>query len=80
MPCFERFDRQSAEYQAEVLPASCTRRAAIEAGVSGLWYKYVGTAGKVVGIDRFGLSAPGPTVMSELGITTDHLVSVCRSL
>ncbi|MCP4194029.1 MAG: transketolase [Planctomycetaceae bacterium] len=80
MPCFERFDRQSAEYQAEVLPASCTRRVAIEAGVSGLWYKYVGSAGKVVGIDRFGLSAPGPTVMSELGITIDHLVSVSRSL
>jgi transketolase len=43
MPCFERFDRQSAEYRESVLPAACTKRIAIEAGVSGLWWKYVGT-------------------------------------
>lgn len=80
MPCFERFDQQSSEYRQEVLPPSCTRRVAIEAGVSGLWYKYVGTEGKVVGIDRFGLSAPGATVMKELGISLEHLVSVARGL
>lgn len=74
MPCFERFDRQSAEYRESVLPASCTKRLAIEAGVSGLWWKYVGTAGQVLGIDRFGMSAPGNTVMKELGMTTEHVV------
>ena len=73
-PCLERFDRQSAEYQAEVLPASCTKRIAIEAGVSGLWYKYVGLEGKVVGIDRFGISAPGNVVMDELGINAAGVV------
>ncbi len=73
-PCLERFDRQSDDYKDEVLPASCTRRAAIEAGVTGLWYKYVGLEGTVVGIDRFGISAPGNVVMDELGINAASLV------
>jgi len=74
-PCLERFDRQSAEYKEEILPASCTKRAAIEAGVTGLWYKYVGLEGAVIGIDRFGISAPGDMVMDELGINAASLVS-----
>ncbi|NUQ06580.1 MAG: hypothetical protein HUU31_22030 [Anaerolineae bacterium] len=80
MPCFERFDRQPAAYREEVLPAPCTKRVAIEAGVGGLWWKYVGSAGTVVGIDRFGISAPGDTVMAELGMTAANLVRVARSL
>jgi len=75
VPCMERFDRQTAEYREEVLPASCTKRVAIEAGVSGLWYKYVGFEGSVVGIDRFGMSAPGNVVMDELGINAASVVS-----
>jgi len=71
LPCFERFERQTAAYREEVLPAACTRRVAIEAGVSDLWWKYVGTAGKIIGIDRFGISAPGNTVFKELGITAE---------
>ena len=71
LPCFERFDRQPQSYRDEVLPPSCTKRVAIEAGVSGLWWKYVGTQGQVIGIDRFGMSAPGNTVFKELGITAD---------
>jgi transketolase len=71
LPCFERFDRQSSEYRESVLPAACTKRIAIEAGVSGLWWKYVGTQGQIIGIDRFGISAPGNTVFKELGITAD---------
>ncbi|HEY1083283.1 MAG TPA: transketolase [Prosthecobacter sp.] len=71
LPCFEIFDRQSAEYRESVLPAACTKRVAIEAGVTGLWWKYVGTQGKVIGIDRFGLSAPGNTVFKQLGITAE---------
>lgn len=80
VPCFERFDRQPTAYRDEVLPPSCVRRVSIEAGVTALWWKYVGPAGAVVGIDRFGISAPGDIVMAELGITPEHLVSVARSL
>lgn len=80
MPCMERFDRQSSEYQESVLPSSCARRVAIEAGVSGLWWKYVGSAGDVLGIDRFGVSAPGDTVMKKLGMTVDAVVMAANNL
>ena len=80
MPCMERFDRQSDEYRASVLPSSCTRRVAIEAGVSPLWVKYTGFEGEVLGIDRFGISAPGDLVMAELGMTADHVVKAAQSL
>jgi transketolase len=80
MPCTQRFERQSAEYRESVLPTSCRKRVAIEAGVSVLWHKYVGLDGKVVGIDRFGMSAPAPTVFKELGITTEALVAAAQSL
>ena len=80
MPCLERFDRQGEDYRASVLPPSCSRRVAIEAGVTGLWWKYVGTEGHVIGIDRFGLSAPGGTVMSELGITAGAVVEAVKGL
>jgi transketolase len=74
MPCMERFDRQDADYKESVLPKSFRSRLAVEAGVSDLWRKYVGLDGVVVGIDRFGISAPGDTVMSELGISVDNVV------
>lgn len=79
MPCLERFDRQAADYREEVLPAACKDRVAIEAGVSGLWHKYVGSEGKIIGIDRFGISAPGDTVMEELGMTGANVVKVAKS-
>jgi transketolase len=79
MPCFERFDRQDAAYKAEVLPPAITKRVAIEAGVSGLWYKYVLT-GKVIGTDEFGFSAPGGTVMDAFGINTKHLIEVAQAM
>merc|ERR1712125_189664 len=72
MPCIEVFERQSDEYKEEVLPSSITKRIAMEAGVSGLWYKY---ASKVVGVDRFGFSAPGDIVMETLGMTPENLSS-----
>ncbi|WP_018969998.1 transketolase [Rubritalea marina] len=80
MPCFERFDRQSADYQESVLPRSCTKRLAIEAGVTGLWHKYTGFDGKVLGIDRFGISAPGNVVMEELGMTASHVTAAAKEL
>jgi len=78
MPCFERFDREPKEYREEILPSSCTKRIAIEAGVSGLWWKYVGDEGKVIGIDRFGISAPGGTVMTELSMTPEALIEAAQ--
>lgn len=80
MPSMERFNRESAEYQESVLPASCRQRVAIEAGVTALWHRYVGTDGKIVGIDRFGLSAPAEQVFKELGITAEAVVTAARSL
>ena len=78
MPCFERFDREPQEYREKILPSSCTKRIAIEAGVSGLWWKYVGDNGKVIGIDRFGISAPGGTVMTELSMTPEALIEAAQ--
>merc|ERR1712157_303197 len=77
MPCMELFERQSDDYKEEVLPSTCTKRIAIEAGVSGLWYKY---AVKVVGVDRFGFSAPGDIVMETLGMTAENLSSEIASM
>ena len=72
MPCMELYERQSDDYKETVLPSTCTKRIAMEAGVSGLWYKY---ASKVVGVDRFGFSAPGDIVMKELGMSSENLSS-----
>ncbi|MFZ5495877.1 MAG: transketolase [Verrucomicrobiota bacterium] len=80
MPSFLRFDAQSKDYKEAVLPSSCRKRVAIEAGVTGLWSKYVGLDGRVIGIDRFGLSAPGNIAMQELGITTEAVVSAAKAL
>ena len=79
VPCFERFNRQPADYREAILPLSVRKRVAVEAGVTGLWYQYVGLDGKVIGIDRFGMSAPGATVFKELGITTDAVVAAART-
>ena len=80
LPCFERFDRQPQAWRDEVLPPACRRRVAVEAGVTGLWYRFVGLEGKVIGIDRFGLSAPGNKVMEILGITVDAVVAAACSV
>jgi transketolase len=80
MPSFDRFDRQPAEYRESILPSGCRRRVAVEAGVTGLWRKYTGLDGAVVGIDRFGLSGPGPAVYQELGITAKAVVDAARAL
>jgi transketolase len=80
VPCTERFLRQDQSYQEEVLPLSCRKRVAIEAGVTILWHGFVGLDGKVVGIDRFGMSAPGGKVMTELGMTAENVVAAAKSL
>jgi len=80
MPCFERFNRQPEKYRDEVLPKSCRKRMSIEAGVPDTWYQYVGLDGKVIGLHRFGLSAPGAEVMKEFGIDAPHVIEAARSL
>lgn len=80
MPCFESFDRQSPDYIESVLPASCTKRIAVEAGVSNTWGKYIGLEGKTICIDRFGLSAPGSVAMTGLGITAENILTAAKEL
>jgi transketolase len=80
MPSWELFDRQPREYRDAVLPPSVEARLAIEAGVSLGWKKYVGDAGDSVSLDRFGASAPGETVLKELGFNVDNVVRRARSL
>src|SRR3989454_1793352 len=80
IPCFERFDRQPSEYREEVLPDECRKRVAIEAGVTEIWYQYVGLDGKVVGLHDFGLSAPGAEVMKERGIDARHVIEAAKTL
>jgi len=80
MPCFARFDRQPPEYRELVLPRSCRRRVAIEATVPATWASYVGLDGIALGINRFGLSAPGAEVMKALGMTVENVVAAAKSL
>ena len=80
MPCMERFNRESEEYREEVLPKNVRKRVAIEAGVPEIWYQYVGLDGKVIGLHRFGLSAPGAEVMKEFGIDAQHVIDAAKSL
>ena len=80
MPCTNVFDKQDAAYKESVLPASVTARAAIEAGSTALWYKYVGLNGAVIGIDCFGESAPAGILFEHFGITADKLVDAAKGL
>jgi transketolase len=80
MPCFSRFDRQPEEYRESVLPRAVRKRVAVEATVTSTWARYVGLDGAVVGIDRFGLSAPGGDVMKKLGITAEHVLEVAKKV
>ena len=77
MPCVEAYERQSDDYKESVLPSSVTKRIAMEAAVTSAWYKY---ASKVVGVDRFGFSAPGDIVMKELGMTAENLKAEIASM
>src|SRR5207302_8999940 len=78
--CFERFNRQPSEYREQVLPNECRKRVAIEAGVTEIWYQYVGLDGKIIGLHQFGLSAPGAEVMKERGIDAQHVIDAAKSL
>jgi transketolase len=75
MPCWELFAEQSKDYRESVLPAALTRRLSVEAGVTLGWRQWVGDRGETIGIDRFGASAPGPTLMKEFGFTAEQVVA-----
>ena len=79
MPSTNVFDQQDAEYQNSVLPQNLPR-VAVEAGVTDGWYKYVGLNGAVVGLDRFGESAPAELLFKEFGFTVDNVVEVVKNV
>jgi len=80
MPSTNLFDEQEAAYREQVLPSSVTARIAVEAGVTDLWIKYVGLQGKVIGINRFGESAPAGQLFKEFGFTVENVVKTTESL
>ena len=80
MPSTNVFDAQDDAYRESVLPSSVTARVAVEAAVTGGWYKYVGLNGAVVGIDRFGESAPAGELFKYFGFTVDNVVKAVNSV
>jgi transketolase len=80
MPCMELFEAQPQEYRQQVIPTNVPGRIAVEAAASMSWWKWVGDQGEVVGIDRFGASAPGQTVLQELGLGAPSIAQRARTL
>jgi len=80
MPCTNTFDAQDAAYRESVLPAAVKARVAVEAGVTGFWHSYVGLDGAVVGLDRFGESAPAGELFKEFGFTVENVVKTAESV
>ena len=78
MPCAEHFERQDDAYRRSVLPAQVRKRIAIEAGGRDFWYRYVGLDGMVIGLDRFGASAPGADVFNHFGFTADNCTRLIK--
>jgi transketolase len=80
MPCGERFLAQEKAYQEFILPSSIRKRIAVEAAASHYWYRFVGLDGTVLGLERFGVSAPGKEAYEYLDITVNHLISLINTL
>jgi transketolase len=80
MPCWELFEAQDPAYRESVLPPSISARVSIEAGVTFGWSRYIGSAGKAIGVDRFGASAPGEVIYEKLGLTPQAVSSAVKSL
>ena len=80
MPSTDVFDAQDADYRESVLPTAVTARVAIEAGVTDGWWRYVGMQGQVIGLDRFGESAPANELFEHFGFTTDNVVAVVKDV
>jgi len=79
MPCTQIFDQQPIEWREGVLPSWCRKRVAVEAGVSDFWRKYVGLDGAVIGIDRFGASAPAERLFVEFGFSAEHVYQAAKA-
>ena len=80
MPCCELFEAQPAPYRESVLPAGVTRRLAVEAGSTQSWWRYVGGAGRVMGIETFGASGKGPDLFKHFGLTSAAIKSQVEQL
>lgn len=80
MPSWELFEAQDATYRESVLPKAVTKRLAVEAGSSFGWCRYVGSEGAMIGVDGFGASAPGDTIMEKYGFTVDNVVAKAKDL
>jgi transketolase len=79
MPSFKLFDEQTDEYKKSVFPHGVPK-ISVEAGATMGWYKYIGSDGIAIGIDRFGASAPGPIALEKLGISTAHIIEAAKKL
>ena len=80
MPSTDVFDAQDADYRESVLPAAVTARVVIEAGVTETWWRYAGAEGRVIGLDRFGESAPANELFEHFGFSVDNVVHVAKDL
>jgi transketolase len=80
MPCTNLFDAQPEAYRHEVLPPACRHRVVIEAGVSECWWRFAGPGGRIIGLDRYGESAPAPTLFEHFGFTVRNVLSVAGEL
>ncbi len=80
MPCVEAFEEQDADYRESVLPAAVTARVVVEAGVTDTWWRYAGPQGRVIGMSRFGESAPAPELFEHFGFSIDNVVKVAKEL
>jgi transketolase len=78
LPCWERFDAQDEAYRESVLPSAIRRRVAVESGVSLGWERYTGDEGAILGLDRFGASAPAGTIAKAFGFTPDNVAAIGR--
>ena len=80
MPSMELYNEQSEEYKESVLPVAVKKRVSVEAGSTFGWHKYVGSEGAVIGMDSFGVSAPGPIGYAKFGFTVDNVVATARKV
>ena len=80
MPSMELFFAQDKAYQESVIPSAVRARVAVEAGATMPWYRLTGLDGRVIGIDRFGASAPAETLFKEYGLTTEHVVAAVEDI
>jgi transketolase len=80
MPCCEAFKEETAQYRESVLPAGVVARVAVEAGVSDYWYQFTGLQGRIIGMNRFGLSAPAKAVYQAVGLTVENIIAAVHEV